>query len=72
MLAPITQADVRVFLTEQMPTAAPAEIERASSALVLIIKLAGTAPAPAAKPAPKKQRQYKEKSIAESQKLKRS
>jgi hypothetical protein len=71
MLAAITQSEVRVFLTEQMPTAAPAEIERASSALVLILKLAGTAPAPAVKPAPKKPRQYREKSIAESQKLKR-
>lgn len=71
MLTAITQSEVRVFLTEQMPTAAPAEIERASSALVLILKLAGTTPAPAAKQAPKKQRQYREKSIAESQKLKR-
>lgn len=69
MLTAITQSEVRVFLTEQMPTAAPAEIERASSALVLILKLAGTTPT--AKAAPKKQRQYKEKSIAESQKLKR-
>jgi hypothetical protein len=71
MLASITQNEVRAFLTEQMPTAAPAEIERASSALVLIIKLASAAPTPSAKPATKKQRQYKEKPVAETLKLKR-
>lgn len=71
MVSVITNSEMRVFLAEQMPTAALAEIERASSALVLMLKLAGTGTTPAAKPAPKKQRQYKEKSIAESQNLKR-
>lgn len=71
MLTSITQSEVRAFLTEQMPTAAPAEVERASSALVLIIKLASAAPTQPTKPAAKKQRQYKEKSVAETLKLKR-
>jgi len=71
MLAILTQSEVRVFLAEQIPSAAPADIDRASSALALMFKLAGTTPAPATKPATRKPRQYKEKSIAESQKLKK-
>jgi|GEM_PF-4319479 len=57
-------------LSSLMPSAAQAEVEKAASVLLVMFKVAGTTPAPAAKTAPKK-RQYREKPLAESQRLKR-
>ncbi len=66
----ITQDELLGLLACQLPTVPAAELRPAALALFLIFK-AGAVSAPALKPAPKKQRQYREKSVAESQKLKR-
>jgi len=66
----ITQEELLGLLTCQLPALSEAELRPTATALYLIFK-AGAATTPALKPAPKKQRQYTEKSVAESQKLKR-
>lgn len=66
----ITQDELLGLLCCQLPTVPEADLRPAATALYLIFK-AGASTTPALKPAPKKPRQYKEKSVAESQKLKR-
>lgn len=70
-MSAITYADVRSCLNELLPSAPLAEVDKAATVLLLMFKVAGTAPRTTAKPAAKKPRQYKEKSVADSLKLKR-
>jgi hypothetical protein len=70
MLAPITRDDILSLLSSQIEDAKPTELGRAATAIYLIFK-AGATSAPTPKPAAKKARQYKEKSVAETLKLKR-
>ena len=65
-----TYGDVRSFLSQQFPSAELGEIDRAATAVLLLLKV-GQATKPAAKPTTRKPRRHTEKSVAESLKLKR-
>jgi hypothetical protein len=69
-----TFEELRVMLTEQMPSAGPNDVKRAARVLELMFKLHKTAP-PAAVPTTSKSREkptrrFKDKPVAESMKLK--
>jgi hypothetical protein len=68
-----TFEELRVMLTEQMPSAGPNDVKRAARVLEMMFKLHKIAP-PAepttSKPKEKTTRRHKEKPVAESMRLK--
>ncbi|GAA4353111.1 hypothetical protein GCM10023185_13420 [Hymenobacter saemangeumensis] len=70
-MSQLTHIDLCMCLNELLPSAKTEELESAATVLLVMFKVAGTAPqAPAPKAPAKKPRRYTEKPIAQSQRLK--